>query len=117
MAADLKLSMSCGPYDRAQALFDGRVKPEGIELSITVNDDDVDRQQRAARGELHRPKVLRAETDRMLADPRAKKALVESFASQWLNLRQVVDVVALIGQDAAFAVEIADRRLAGDDVF
>lgn len=51
MAADLKLSMSCGPYDRAQALFDGRVKPDGIELSITVNDDDVDRQQRGARGE------------------------------------------------------------------
>ncbi len=51
MAGDLKLSMSCGPYDRAQALFDGRVKPEGIELAISVNDDDVDRQQRAARGE------------------------------------------------------------------
>jgi 4,5-dihydroxyphthalate decarboxylase len=48
---DLKLSMTCGPYDRAQALIDGRVKPQGIELSISVNDDDVDRQQRAARGE------------------------------------------------------------------
>jgi 4,5-dihydroxyphthalate decarboxylase len=51
LAQDLKLSMTCGPYDRAQALFEGSVKPEGIELSITVNDDDVDRQQRAARGE------------------------------------------------------------------
>jgi 4,5-dihydroxyphthalate decarboxylase len=47
----LKLSMTCGPYDRAAALIDGRVKPDGIDLAITVNDDDVDRQQRAARGD------------------------------------------------------------------
>jgi 4,5-dihydroxyphthalate decarboxylase len=47
----LKLSMTCGPYDRAQALIDGSVRPDGIELDITVNDDDVDRQRRSARGE------------------------------------------------------------------
>lgn len=43
--------MTCGPYDRAAALIDGRVRPDGIDLDITVNDDDVDRQERAARGE------------------------------------------------------------------
>src|SRR5262245_63039468 len=48
---DLKLSMICGPYDRAQALIDGSVKPDGITLDVAVNSDDVDRQQRAARGE------------------------------------------------------------------
>src|SRR5215468_6273460 len=47
----LKLSMTCGPYDRAQALIDGSVKPDGVELEIAVNDDDVDRQLRSARGE------------------------------------------------------------------
>ncbi len=47
----LTLSMTCGPYDRARALIDGRIKPQGIELDIAVNDDDVDRQRRAARGE------------------------------------------------------------------
>src|SRR5271168_4115835 len=47
----LKLSMTCGPYDRARALIDGSVNPEGIELNVNVNDDDVDRQRRAARGE------------------------------------------------------------------
>jgi len=47
----LKLSMTCGPYDRARALIQGSVKPEGIDLVISVNDDDVDRQQRSARGE------------------------------------------------------------------
>jgi 4,5-dihydroxyphthalate decarboxylase len=51
LASNLKLTMTCGPYDRAQALIDGSVKPKGIELAVTVNDDDVDRQQRAARGE------------------------------------------------------------------
>src|SRR5262249_25593614 len=50
-AMPLKLSMTCGPYDRAQALIDGSVKPDGVELEITVNDDDVDRQLRSARGE------------------------------------------------------------------
>jgi 4,5-dihydroxyphthalate decarboxylase len=33
----LKLSMTCGPYDRAQALIDGTVKPEGIDLEVHVN--------------------------------------------------------------------------------
>ena len=47
----LKLSMTCGPYDRAAALIDGSVKPEGIELDVTVNDDDAGRQRCAARGD------------------------------------------------------------------
>jgi 4,5-dihydroxyphthalate decarboxylase len=33
----LKLSMTCGPYDRARALIDGSVKPEGVELEVHVN--------------------------------------------------------------------------------
>jgi 4,5-dihydroxyphthalate decarboxylase len=35
----LKLTMTCGPYDRARALIDGTVKPEGIDLDVYVNDD------------------------------------------------------------------------------
>jgi 4,5-dihydroxyphthalate decarboxylase len=31
--------MTCGPYDRAQALIDGTVKPEGIDLEVYVNPD------------------------------------------------------------------------------
>lgn len=41
----LKLTMTCGPYDRAQALINGSVKPEGIDLEIMVNSDDAKRQQ------------------------------------------------------------------------
>lgn len=35
----LKLSITCGPYDRAKALIEKRVRPEGIELDFTVNAD------------------------------------------------------------------------------
>jgi 4,5-dihydroxyphthalate decarboxylase len=35
----LKLRMTCGPYDRARALIDGTVKPEGIDLDVTVAED------------------------------------------------------------------------------
>ena len=35
----IKLSMTCGPYDRARALIDGTVKPEGIDLEVYVNED------------------------------------------------------------------------------
>ncbi len=47
----------------------------------------------AEKGELTRPAVLDREIKRMLADPKAVDSLVNQFASQWLNLRQVVDVV------------------------
>lgn len=51
MSEPLRLTMTCGPYDRARALIDGRVKPAGIDLAVTVNDDDVARQAAAARGD------------------------------------------------------------------
>lgn len=45
----------------------------------------------AARGELGAN--LRGEAQRMFADPRAARALVDGFAAQWLNLRRVGEVV------------------------
>jgi hypothetical protein len=47
----------------------------------------------AERGTLTRPDVLEQEVHRMLADPRARRALVDNFAAQWLNLRRVQEVV------------------------
>jgi len=47
----------------------------------------------AERGELSNPAVLEKEVRRMLADPRAADTLVNNFAAQWLNLRQVAEVV------------------------
>ena len=59
----------------------------------------------AERGTLSRPQVLAGQTRRMLGDPRAA-ALVESFAAQWLYLRNL-DAVA---PDARLFVDF-DRNL------
>ena len=42
----------------------------------------------ADRGELHKPTVLRAQTDRLLADPRSQR-FVDAFLDYWLDLRKV----------------------------
>ncbi|MBI2189466.1 MAG: DUF1592 domain-containing protein [Acidobacteria bacterium] len=47
----------------------------------------------AQRRELTEPDVLEQQVRRMLADPRARRALVDNFAAQWLNLRRVREVV------------------------
>ena len=47
----------------------------------------------AARKELTKPAILEQQVRRMLADPRAIRALVDGFAAQWLNLRRVEEVV------------------------
>jgi hypothetical protein len=44
----------------------------------------------ASKGELHKPAVLRAQTDRMLADPRTQR-FVNAFLDYWLDLRKVND--------------------------
>ena len=55
--------------------------------------------ERAKAGKLHTAEQLHAEVDRMLADPKAK-ALVENFAGQWLQLR---DLEALSPDPVKFA--------------
>jgi hypothetical protein len=42
----------------------------------------------ADRGELSKPDVLRAQTERMLKDPKSTR-FVEDFTGQWLNLRDI----------------------------
>lgn len=44
----------------------------------------------AEKGKLHDPAILKAQVERMLADPKSK-ALVQNFAGQWLRLRNVAD--------------------------
>ena len=47
----------------------------------------------AERGDLAKPAILEQQVRRMLADPRATRALGDNFAAQWLNLRRVREVV------------------------
>ena len=42
----------------------------------------------AKRGELAKPEVLRAQTERMLADEKARR-FTKNFVGQWLNLREI----------------------------
>jgi hypothetical protein len=44
--------------------------------------------ERARRGELDQPRVLRAETERLLADPRAGR-FIDAFLDYWLDLRKL----------------------------
>src|SRR5262249_32942413 len=44
----------------------------------------------AVRGEIHKPDVLRAQTERLLNDPKSAQ-FVEAFLDYWLDLRKVND--------------------------
>src|SRR5437868_1086940 len=48
--ADLKLKLACWDYDRTRALFDGRVKPRGIEFEISTTVRVVEIMERMIRG-------------------------------------------------------------------
>jgi cytochrome c5 len=47
----------------------------------------------AERGQLSNAATLEQQTRRLLADPRATRALVDNFAAQWLNLRRLKEVI------------------------
>lgn len=54
----------------------------------SVPDDEL--RAHAARGELGRPAVLRAETERLLNDPKSSR-FVEAFLDYWLDIRKIED--------------------------
>src|SRR6202035_1185744 len=54
----------------------------------SVPDDEL--RALADRGELDKPEVLRAQTERMLDDPKARR-FVEAFTDYWLDLRKMDD--------------------------
>ena len=86
-------------YRDPAAAADGRYRLSDLELASrlsfflwsTIPDERL--LTLAAEGRLSEAGVLDAEVRRMLADPRAVRALVGDFASQWLNLRRVPEVV------------------------
>ena len=55
-------------------------------LWSTMPDDEL--LKTAASGELKKPDVLRAQTERLLKDPRSQQ-FVENFTGQWLSLRDI----------------------------
>ncbi|HTQ98744.1 MAG TPA: DUF1592 domain-containing protein [Candidatus Acidoferrum sp.] len=64
-------------------------------LWSTVPDDEL--LLMAHKGQLHEPKVLRAQVSRMLKDERAK-TLITDFAGQWLNMAKFDEITPNAGQ-------------------
>jgi hypothetical protein len=61
-----------------------------LALFLWNSGPDDELRTRAARGELHRPEVLRAEAERMLSDPKSRR-FVEAFLDYWIDLRKMED--------------------------
>jgi hypothetical protein len=57
-------------------------------LSNSLPDDAL--RARAARGELRKPAILRAETERLLNQPQARR-FIDAFLDYWLDLRKIED--------------------------
>lgn len=87
-------------------LFRLELEPSGSDGDVDLNDYEVasrlsyflwssmpDDQlfQLAAEGQLKKPEVLREQVKRMLQDQRSR-SLVDNFASQWLNLRNLDEI-------------------------
>ena len=67
--------------------LDSHALASRLAFFLTNSPPDETLRARAARQELHRPEVLRAETDRLLRDPRSAR-FVEAFLDYWLELRK-----------------------------
>lgn len=61
-----------------------------LALFLWNSTPDATLRARASRGELSRPEVLRAETERLLNDPKAHR-FTEAFLDYWLDLRKIED--------------------------
>ena len=61
-----------------------------LSLFLWNSTPDAALRARAARGELHKPEVLRKETERLLADPKSRR-FVDAFTDYWLDLRKIDD--------------------------
>ena len=83
---------------------------------------DAELRDRAAKGELNRPAVLRAETERMLADPKARR-VVDAFLDYWIDLRKIEDSTPSASlyndyylDDALTEASVAESQLDFDDM-
>jgi hypothetical protein len=59
-----------------------------LALFLWNSQPDAALMQHVAAGDLHKPEVLRAETNRLLADPRSRR-FVDAFCDYWLELRKM----------------------------
>jgi hypothetical protein len=70
--------------------LDGYALATRLSLFLWNSLPDEELRARAAKGELNDPAALRAETDRMLADPKSQR-FVNAFLDYWIDLRKMED--------------------------
>ena len=70
--------------------LDDRALATRLSLFLWNTTPDSALRARAESGELHKPEVLRAETERLLNDPRSRR-FVDAFTDYWLDLRKIDD--------------------------
>ena len=61
-----------------------------LSLFLWNSTPDTALRARAEKGELHKPEVLRTETERLLNDPKSRR-FVDAFTDYWLDLRKIDD--------------------------
>ncbi len=61
-----------------------------LSLFLWNSSPDATLRDLAAKGELHKPEVLQAQTERLLNDPKSRQ-FVEAFLDYWLDIRKVND--------------------------
>jgi hypothetical protein len=108
--------------------LDDRALAERLSYFLCNSTPDEELRKLAERGQLHQAKLLRAQTERLLNDPRANR-FVDSFLDYWLDLRlisgtapdeelypdyQLDDLLAesMIGESQLFFGELIKRNLA-----
>jgi hypothetical protein len=70
--------------------LDDRALATRLSLFLWNTTPDAALRARAEKGELHKPEVLRKETERLLNDPKARR-FVDAFTDYWLDLRKIDD--------------------------
>jgi len=61
-----------------------------LSLFLTNSTPDATLRAHARKGDLHKPAVLKTETQRLLKDPRSRR-FVDAFTDYWLDLRKIDD--------------------------
>ncbi len=76
--------------DELPGRLEGMALATRLALFLWNSTPDAALRAKAEKGELHRPDVLRAETERLLNDPRSGR-FIEAFTDYWLDLRKIDD--------------------------
>ena len=75
--------------EAGRALLDDFAIAARLSYFLWNSPPDDELRKLALRGELHQPDILRAQTDRLLNDPKSRR-FVDAFLDYWLDLRKIV---------------------------